>query len=173
MESDEQSTNKMKGGSTGGSDIDDDDSLNDYTSSNNSIKNLKYNTNKNSSSKNCINSTLYEIDNNNQESESNHKDVNFNIMDSNKNGIDSTLLDNSSHHHNAGLRLQTITLSDDDDFGELLLVAVEITLVEQNSIWNTKPETRKYGFLLRKWTHNGFFMSHPCFSSFEPNIYTP
>lgn len=157
MESDEQSTNKMKGGSTGGSDIDDDDSLNDYTSSNNSIKNLKYNTNKNSSSsKNCINSTLYEIDNNNQESESNHKDVNFNIMDSNKNGIDSTLLDNSSHHHNAGLRLQTITLSDDDDFGELLLVAVEITLVERNLIRNEMPETRKDVLLLQKSTHNDF-----------------
>lgn len=131
MESDEQSTNKMKCGSTGGSDIDDDDSLNDYTSSSNSIKNLKYNKNSScnsntSNSKNCINSNLYEIDNNNQESESNQKDLNYNIMDPNKNGIESTLLDNNSHHHNAGLRLQTITLSDDDDFGELLLVGVEI-----------------------------------------------
>lgn len=127
MESDEQSTNNMKcgGGSTGGSDIDDDDSLNDYTSSSNSIKNLKYNNNKNknscstTTSKNCINSNLYEIDNNNQQSESNHKDLNYNIMDPNKTSIDSTLLDNN-HHHNTGLRLQTITLSDDDDFGEFL-----------------------------------------------------
>lgn len=120
MESDEHSSNNVKygGGSTGGSDIDDDDSLNDYTSSNNSIK--KFN-NKNCSgssssnnSKNCINSNLYEIDNNNH-----NKDLNYNIMDNSKTGIDDvTLLENNN---TTALRLQTITLSDDDDFGEHLI----------------------------------------------------
>uniref|UniRef100_A0A336LJD1 CSON002940 protein n=1 Tax=Culicoides sonorensis TaxID=179676 RepID=A0A336LJD1_CULSO len=116
MEPDEKSAKKISIVSKSDSDFDDVGSLYDYIDYSNNIKNNNNVSNqKNTNSTNKSN--LYEKREKNQDTNDiSRKNLNTTEVEHDKTVIGSTLLDNN----NSTVRLQTISLSDDDDFDESL-----------------------------------------------------